>query len=96
MVPSESKRPSEKGDAGGNVRSIGGAPVNISGVATPAKNKAKENTPTSQVSLNSTARSPKTLLVQRKAMSVRDTFIEDKDDFRKYVKASKCSTMIPF
>merc|ERR1712038_835482 len=123
MVPSESKRPSEKGDAGGNVRSIGGAPVNISGVATPAKNKAnagdhvrstvevpvnisgvatpakvkaKENTPSSQVSLNSTARSPKTLLVQRKAMSVRDTFIEDKDDFRKYVKASKCSTMIPF
>merc|ERR1712156_418960 len=95
-VASESNRPSGKGDAGAHVRSIGEVPVNLSGIATPAKTNAKENTPTSQVSLNSTARSPKTLLVQRKAMSVRDTFIEDKDDFRKYVKASKCSTMIPF
>jgi len=123
MVPSESNRPSGKGDAGGHVRSNCEAPVNISGVATPAKNKAnagghvrsnletpinisgvatpaqvkaKENTPTSQVSLNSTARSPKTLLVQRKAISVRDTFIEDKNDSRRFVKASKCSRMIPF
>jgi len=95
-VPPVSNRPSGQGDAGGPARSNYKAPVNISGVATPAKNKANENSPTSQASLNSTARSPKALLLQRKALSVKDTFIEDKDDARRYFKASKCSRMIPF
>merc|ERR1719273_701491 len=47
-----------KANAGGHVRSNLEGPGNISRVATPAKINAKENTPTSQVSLNSTARSP--------------------------------------
>jgi len=95
MATSVSNRPSRQGDAGDQDRSNCNAPVNISGVATPAKNRANENS-TSQVSLNSTARSSKAVLVQQKALSVRDTFIEDKDEARKYFKASKCSRMIPF
>jgi len=49
----------------------------------------------SQTSLNSTARSPKALIATRKAQSVRDTFKED-NVAKKYVKASKCTRMIPF
>merc|ERR1712133_288503 len=48
----------------------------------------------SQSSLNSTARSPKALIATRKALSVRDTFKENAA--KKYVKASRCTRMIPF
>jgi len=49
----------------------------------------------SQASLNSSARSSKVLIATRRALSVKDTFYEG-SAATKYVKASRCTRMIPF
>jgi len=83
-------------DSGDRSMRISKTPVKVKGDKTPKLTRGLENAPAiSQSSLNSTARSGKGVSAHVKAVSVKDTFFEDKETQR-YVKASKCSRMIAF
>jgi len=91
-----SGHPSGHGDANKHMLSLNEELRHIEDSKHPGNAKGSEIARNvSQTSLNSTARSPRALIVTRKALSVRDTFKED-NAAKKYVKASRCTRMIPF
>jgi len=87
--------PSEHGDTANKQMPLKEKHLNTNNI-TPSNSKGfKIARNESQASLNSSARSSKVLIATRRALSVKDTFYEG-SSATKYVKASRCTRMIPF